>query len=100
MDTHTGKRTSLKGADTHAARQIVNARNEAERQPALNLQLAKAYLAGTDNGITTRTWGDALEALTATKQADNQRRWRTVAKDKALAPSCPGSSPRHRAICS
>ncbi len=89
VDTHTGKRTSLKGADTHAARQIVNARNEAERQPALNLQLAKAYLAGTDNGITTRTWGDALEALTATKQADNQRRWRTVAKDKALAPVLP-----------
>jgi len=86
VDTQTGKRSSLKSADAHAAQQIVNARNEAERQPALNLQLAKAYLAGTDSGITKRTWGDALEALTATKQDGNQRRWRTVAKDKALAP--------------
>jgi integrase len=89
VDTLTGRRTSLKSSDAHAAQQIVNARNEAQRQPALNLQLAKAYLAGTDNGIATRTWGQALEALTATKQAGNQRRWRTVAKDKALAPILP-----------
>ena len=89
VDRKTGKRTSLGSADRHAARQIVSAKNEAERQPALNLQLAKAYLAGTDSGITTRTWADALEAVTASKQPSNQRRWRTVAKDKALAPILP-----------
>ena len=36
------------------AKQIINAKNQAEHQPALNLQIAKAYLAGTDNGLTTR----------------------------------------------
>ncbi len=89
VDTKTGKRSSLNTATADAAKQIVEARNQAERQPMLNLQIAKAYLAGTDSGITTRTWRDALEALTATKQAANQHRWRTVAKDKALAVLFP-----------
>ena len=89
IDTRTGERTSLHTNDADAARQIVMAKNQAERQPVLNLQIAKAYLAGTDSGITTRTWGHALEALTATKHEANQHRWRTVAKDKALAPLLP-----------
>jgi hypothetical protein len=52
----------------------------------LNLQIAKAYLAGTDKGIATRTWQLAIVALTNTKQSANQHRWRTAAKDKAFAP--------------
>jgi hypothetical protein len=50
------------------AHQIVEAKNQAERQPVLNLQIAKAYLAGYDNCITTRTWLQAIESLTATMQ--------------------------------
>ena len=45
VDNHTGKRTSLQTSDLRAARQIVAVKNQAECQPALNLQLAKAYLA-------------------------------------------------------
>ena len=89
VDTNTGKRTSLRTASEEDARQIVEAKNQAERQPVLNLQIAKAYLAGTDNGITTRTWQNALDALSNTKQGANQRRWQTVARDKALAPLLP-----------
>lgn len=89
VDSKTGKRHSLHTATADAARQIVEAKNQAERQPILNLQIAKAYLAGTDSGITTRTWRHAIEALTATKQAANQERWRRVAKDKALAVLLP-----------
>ena len=50
IDTRTGERTSLHTNDADAARQIVMAKNQAERQPVLNLQIAKAYLAGTDSG--------------------------------------------------
>jgi hypothetical protein len=89
VDTRTSKRFSLQTNSEDAARQIVAAKNQAERQPVLNLQIAKAYLAGTDNGITTRTWQDAMAALTNTKQGANQERWRRVAKDKALAPLLP-----------
>jgi integrase len=89
VDTKTRMRTSLHTADADAAQQIVQAKNQAERQPILNLQIAKAYLAGTDNGITKRTWRDAIETLTATKQGANQERWRRVAKDKALGLLLP-----------
>jgi hypothetical protein len=41
-----------------------------ERQPALNLQIAKAYLAGKDNGIASRTWQNALESLIASKEGE------------------------------
>jgi hypothetical protein len=75
VDTTTGKRTSLGTTSADAARQIVEARNNSERQPVLNLQIAKAYLAGTDNGIATRTWQNAIESLTNTKQGANQERW-------------------------
>jgi len=51
VDTLTGKRTSLHTANQDNAQQIVEAKNNSERQPVLNLQIAKAYLAGSDNGI-------------------------------------------------
>lgn len=86
VDTTTGKRTSLRTGSEEEAQQIIDAKNQAERQPVLNLQIAKAYLAGSDNGITTRTWQQAIEALMNTKQGANQVRWRTVLKDRALAP--------------
>lgn len=89
VDNTTGKRTSLRTASEDEARQIVEAKNQAERQPVLNLQIAKAYLAGSDNGINVRTWQHAIEALTNTKQGANQDRWKTVAKDKALSLLLP-----------
>jgi integrase len=89
VDSETGKRFSLKTKDRDAAEQIVLAKNQSLRQPALNLQIAKAYLAGTDNGVTTRTWRHAIESLTDTKLGANQERWLRVVKDRALAPLLP-----------
>ena len=89
VDTKTGKRTSLGTTNADDARQVIEAKNNSERQPVLNLQIAKAYLAGSDNGITTRTWQHAIEALTNTKQGANQHRWKTAAKDKAFITLLP-----------
>jgi integrase len=86
VDKTTGKRTSLDTQDRDTAQQLIEAKNQAERQPVLNLQIAKAYLAGTDNGMITRTWQNALDALISTKLGNNQHRWKTFAKDSALAP--------------
>ncbi|WP_438483375.1 tyrosine-type recombinase/integrase [Oleiharenicola lentus] len=85
-DTLTGKRTSLATNDEDAAEQIVLAKNQAERQPILNLQIARAYLMGADKAIGTRTWRDAVTALTETKLGSNKDRWITAQKDKAFAP--------------
>jgi len=43
MDKISGKRTSLTTTDRDEALQIIEARNNSERQPVLNLQIAKAY---------------------------------------------------------
>jgi len=50
------KQESLGTEDRAEATSLLNARNEAARQPQLNLQIAEAYLAGTDSGVSTRTW--------------------------------------------
>jgi integrase len=85
VDAETGKRTSLGVIGEEEAREIVEAKNRARRQPMLNLQIAKAYLAGMDTAITTRTWRHAIEALTNTKHGANRVRWQQVLKDPALA---------------
>jgi integrase len=84
VDAETGKRFSLKTKDRDTAKQIILAKNQALRQPSLNLQIAKAYLAGTDSGVATRTWQIALNAIVDTKHGSTQERWCRAAKDKAL----------------
>jgi len=84
FDTQTRKRRSLHTKDRDAAEQMVLAKNQALRQPTLNLQIAKAYLSGTDSGVATRTWQEALNALIETKQGPTKDRWVRAAKDKAL----------------
>lgn len=86
-DTKTGQRVSLKTSDAEEAQRIINAKNEAERQPMLNLQLAKAYLLGSDSA--KRTWRHAIVALTETKVGANKDRWITAQKDKACQTLWP-----------
>ncbi|MCI0534979.1 MAG: hypothetical protein L0Z50_07110 [Verrucomicrobiales bacterium] len=52
-DTETRKQESLGTRDRAETMSLLNARNESVRQPQLNLQIAKAYLAGTDSGVAT-----------------------------------------------
>src|SRR5258706_8354822 len=83
-DTETRKQESLGTRDRAEATTLLNARNESVRQPQLNLQIAKAYLAGTDSGVSTRTWQNALDAIVETKSGSTQDRWRRAAKETAL----------------
>jgi hypothetical protein len=82
VDSKTGKRTSLGKHDEDEARQIIDAKNQALRQPVLNMQIAKAYLYGTENGIATRTWQQALDVMTASKTGDNQEHWKRGGKEQ------------------
>src|SRR5947199_473790 len=83
-DTVARKQESLGTRERGDALAMVNARNEAVRQPHLNLQIAKAYLAGTDSAASTRTWQHALDALIETKHGPTRDRWRRAAKESAL----------------
>lgn len=89
VDTKTNRRTSLNTSDPHAAEEIVRAKNEAAKQPALNLQLAKAYLSGADGTLSSRTWADALNQLIDTKNGATKDRWIRAGKDPAYQPLLP-----------
>ncbi len=55
-DTVSKKQTSLSTKDRATAERLIHAKNEAEQQPAVNLQIARAYLAASDPQIATRSW--------------------------------------------
>jgi len=83
-DTETGKQESLGTKDRSEATALLNARNESVRQPQLNLQIAKAYLAVTDSGVLTRTWRDAFNAIIERKAGTTKDRWQRGARQKAF----------------
>ena len=88
-DTTTRKQHSLRTKDEAEALTLLHSKNEAHRQPMLNMQIAKAYIAGTDSGINSRTWQQSIDAVINTKQGKNKERWQRVVKDKALTPLLP-----------
>jgi hypothetical protein len=82
FDTATGNSVSLKTRVRIEADQKVNAMNETERQPAINLSLAKVYLNATDPKLATRTWQEVMENIAAKKKDETRRRWEVAIKDK------------------
>jgi integrase len=83
-DDATGKQESLRTTDKATAERLFHSRNEAEKQPAINLQIARAYLAATDAEISTRTWQYVMDEMVKLKKDETQRRWLVAIKDKAL----------------
>lgn len=83
-DDLTGKQESLHTKDRATAERLFHSRNEAEKQPAINLQIARAYLAATDPQISTRTWQYVMDEMVKLKKHSTQHRWQTAVKDKAL----------------
>ena len=72
FDNATGNSVSLKTRIKAEAVQKVNAMNETERQPSINLGLAKVYLNASDPKLATRTWQDVMENI-ITKKTDDGR---------------------------
>ena len=63
----TGKQHSLRTKDEAEALTLLHSKNEAHRQPVLNLQIARTYLTATDPEVASRTWQTAMDELTKTK---------------------------------
>ena len=86
-DGVTGKQESLGTTDRAEAVRLLHAKNEAVRQPVMNLQIARAYLAAGDPGMASRTWRTVMDEIIKTKQGDNSRkRWERAIKEPALNP--------------
>jgi integrase len=85
-DTVTRKQESLRTKDLAAAQTLLAAKNEAIRQPAMNLQIAQVYLRHGEAALTTRTWRLVMEQIKATKTGPTLLRWENAIKDQAFAP--------------
>jgi len=84
VDTHTGKRTSLQTSDEEAARQLVETKNQAVRQPAMNLQIAQVFLQHGDPALAARTWQTVMEQIVSLKSGETHLRWEAAIRDKAM----------------
>src|SRR5262245_56578957 len=69
----TGKQESLGTSDRTEALRMFHARNEAEYQPAFNVQMARAYLAAKDALISQRTWQFVMDEMKRTKVKHAER---------------------------
>ena len=78
----TGSQTSLKTSDKHEAQRLLQARNESEAQPAMNLSLARVYLNGADPKLGTRTWQEVMESIVSQRTDETRRRWEVAIKDR------------------
>lgn len=83
-DTTTRKQASLHTKDAAEARRLLNVKNEAVRQPAMNLQIAQVYLQHGDPALAARTWQDVMEQIAAIKTGSTQDRWQYAVQDKAF----------------
>lgn len=84
VDTVTKQRHSLETSNPAAARRIINAKNEACQQPAINLQIAKAYLAAADPRFIKRNWAEVMVEFIKTKTGTNRTRCERAVMDNAF----------------
>src|ERR1051326_2520357 len=84
FDNTTKKFESLKTKDKAEATRLLLALNEAGKQPAMNLGLARVYLKHSDPMVSSRTWQHVLDEIIKLKSGPTQYRWQTAAKDKAF----------------
>src|SRR5271156_2921616 len=83
QDSATGKQTSLHTKDETEAKSLLEARNAAQRQPVLNLHLARAYLTASDPAFVERTAQARAKgrylwtpfACTDVERCDHNRAW-------------------------
>lgn len=78
---NTGQRTSLNTDDQESAEQILNAKNEAERMPVMNLALGRVFLAARDASLPNRTWGDVMERIGRGGKESTRYRYEVAMRD-------------------
>ncbi len=83
-DTVTGKQISLRTKNEAEAKTLLHAKNEAARQPTLNLQIARTYLSATDPAIASRTWQLPMDEMTKLKRGSTRIRYERAMLDEAF----------------
>jgi hypothetical protein len=84
QDSATGKQTSLRTKDETEAVSLLEARNAAQRQPVLNLHLARAYLTASDPAFVERTWSVVMEQMQSRGKESSRERYASVFKSPSF----------------
>lgn len=84
QDTTTRKQHSLRTKDEADALTLLHSKNEAHRQPVLNLQIARTYLTATDAEVAKRTWQIPMDEITQLKIGATVIRHKRAMQDKAF----------------
>lgn len=80
------KQGSLKTKDRREAEQLLNAMNEAQRQPLLNLALGRIYLSAHDPKMASRTWQAVMDEMATHGVPSTQARCARALHSKAFDP--------------
>jgi integrase len=63
QENNSKRQGSLRTTDRREAERLLNAMNESHREPTLNLNLARAYLAAHDPRMAQRTWHAVMDEM-------------------------------------
>ena len=83
-NVETGQQRSLRTKDRTEANRLLHAENEAQHQPSINLQIARAYLQASDPEVATRNWRYVMSEIVKPKTGPTLRRWQMAVKDPAF----------------
>ena len=79
FDNTTKKFESLKTRDKAEAMRLLVAMNEAGKQAAMNLSLARVYFKHSDPMTAQRTWQHVMDEIIKIKSGPTQHRWKCSA---------------------
>jgi integrase len=80
------KQATLRTSDRREAERLLNAMNESHREPTLNLNLARAYLAAHDPKMAQRTWQAVMDEMATHGIPTTQERCARGFRSKAYDP--------------
>jgi integrase len=86
QENDSKKQGSLRTTDRREAERLLNAMNESHRQPSLNLNLARAYLAAHDPAMGSRTWQAVMNEMATHGIPPTQERCARAFHSKAYNP--------------
>ena len=86
QESGTAKRGSLHTKDRAEAERLLIAKNEAHKQPALNLALGRAYLSAHDPRLCTRTWQAVMDEMATHGKPATHKRCKRAMRSRAFDP--------------
>ena len=86
QENDSSKQGTLRTTEKREAERLLNAMNESHREPTLNLNLARAYLAAHDPKMAQRTWQAVMDEMATHGILSTQERCARGFRSKAYDP--------------